>query len=59
MGIAAVEGAIGLPNLMGALLQATMQKSLELAAQQAAVNLPLESQAVSIEGLGEVIDVYA
>ena len=48
-----------LSDLMGALLQATMQRSLELAAQQAAVNLSLQSQAVSIEGFGEVIDVYA
>ncbi|HQP97678.1 MAG TPA: hypothetical protein PLY86_04420 [bacterium] len=59
MGVSAVEGAIGLPNLMGALLQATMQQSLELAAQQAAINLTLQTQGASIEGLGELIDIYA
>ncbi|HPA44296.1 MAG TPA: hypothetical protein PK395_00910 [bacterium] len=48
-----------MPNLMGALLQATMQQSLELAAQQAAINLTLQTQGASIEGLGELIDIYA
>lgn len=59
MEVGALQGANGLPNLMGALLQTTMQQSIELAAQQVAVDLSLQTGAVSVEGLGDTIDMYA
>lgn len=59
MGVGAVQAANGIPNLMGALLQATVQQSIELAAQQVAVNLSLQVDGISLEGLGDAIDVYA
>ena len=59
MGVSAVQGANGLPNLMGALLQATMQQSIQLAVDQATVNLSLQVSGAALDGLGENIDVYA
>ena len=59
MEVGALQGANGIPNLMGALLATTMQQSIELATRQVAVNLSLQAGGASVEGLGDAIDVYA
>ncbi len=59
MNIGAVQGANGIPSLMGGLLQATMQQSMQLAAQQVANAVALQVSGAALEGLGESIDVYA
>lgn len=61
MGIEAVQAANGLPNLMGVLLQAVAQQSVQLAAQQVALDLSLQlgEAAVPLDDLGETIDLYA
>jgi len=59
MNVGAVQGANGIPGLMGNLLQATMQQSMQLAAQQAANAMALQVSGATLEGLGESVDVYA
>ena len=59
MEVGAVQAANGIPNLMGALLQATMQQSMELAIQQIAVSLSLQAGGSVPGGAGGNVDMYA
>jgi hypothetical protein len=59
MEVGAVQAANGIPNLMGALLQATMQQSMELATQQIAVSLSLQAGESVLGGAGGNVDIYA